>query len=130
MQLKFELKGRPVPKQRPRRVQTASGQHITYTPKETKRFESRVRAAAYVEARRQGWPQQYTGPVRATIILSFPDKRHGDADNYAKTVLDGLQGQGGAIHDDRQVTDLRARIEHGKEGVSVLLEALNPLEGN
>lgn len=127
MKLVFTLPDRPVPKERPRRVQIRNGQLITYTPKKTKRFEGLVRAEAYLRAREQGWPQEYTGPVRAIIILTFPNKQHGDADNYAKTILDGLQGAGGALKDDRQVTELTTRIEPGEPGIHVTLEALGVL---
>ena len=125
MKLTFTLEGRPVAKQRPRRVETRDGRHITYTPKETRRFESRVRAAAYVEAHRQGWPCEYAGDVAVTIRLTFPDRRHGDADNYAKAILDGLQGRGGAIRDDKQVRALKVRYGYeGEPGARIELAAM------
>lgn len=114
----LHVPGRPVPKQRPK-----VGHGRGYTPPETVEYENRVRAA-WIAA---GAPR-LEGQLRATIELT-PDgatvtveeipvaksKLRGDADNYAKAILDAIQNHTdrktkivdeGAYKDDRQVHQL------------------------
>lgn len=115
----FVVDGKPQPKQRPR-FSRRSG--AVYTPSETHRYEKSVRAA-YL-AKHRGMVSE-EGAVFATIKCYFPipksatkkrrelmmigkirptNKRSGDADNLAKSILDALNGV--AYTDDSQVVSL------------------------
>jgi len=102
---------RPKSKQRPR--MTRSGR--AYTPKETKEYESNI-ANAYSGV------LFAEGPLHVTLIFDndkteitirsmrpkrSPSKLRGDIDNYAKSVLDGLNGV--AYTDDKQIVSLELR---------------------
>ena len=108
---KLTCKFPPKVKARPR--MTRRGR--VYTPAATTEFENEVRQAW----RDSGHPQ-IAGPVRVTIRLKRKSftvtvtelkydgvgaTARGDVDNYAKSILDGLQGDGGAFPDDRQVLE-------------------------
>lgn len=103
------IEGRPTPKGRPRMTKTG---HV-YTPESTRRAEAAVRDA-------------YRGPKfdgLVSVMLSIskdgvgleiheltPEHKsdlRGDLDNYAKTVLDALNGV--AWEDDKQVTQIVMR---------------------
>ena len=102
---------RPTSKQRPR--MTRSGR--AYTPKDTKEYEDSI-AQAYSGV------MFAEGPLHVTLIFdndkteitirsmrnkSNPSKLRGDIDNYAKSVLDGLNGV--AYTDDKQIVSLELR---------------------
>ena len=105
----FNIK--PRSKQRPR--STRSGH--TYTPKETREYEKLISKAysgvAFVE-----------GPLevelvfdndKTTIVIKElkptknPSKLRGDIDNYAKAILDALNGV--AYTDDKQIVSLKLK---------------------
>ena len=92
------IPGRPVPKARPRRSRSGG----VFTPRATIDYENAVALA--VRAARS--PVQ--GPVEVDIVLRVSG-RHGDVDNYAKSLLDGLV-KGGGIGDDRDVVRLGVRL--------------------
>lgn len=90
-----------------------------YTPTATTEFENALRDAY------EG--PMFDGPVAVTIDLHKDGLyvtvrdvelgRHGlrgDIDNYAKAVLDGLQGDGGAFLDDKQIQDLQTIFVRGQ----------------
>lgn len=100
----------PKVKQRPR--MTRRGR--VFTPQGTIDFEEAVREA-WTES---GLPTT-EGPCRVIIRLrpkgftvtvtpldGFKSTARGDVDNYAKAILDGLQREGGAFNDDKQVIEL------------------------
>jgi len=102
---------RPKSKQRPRMTRTGRA----YTPKETKEYESNI-ANAYSGV------LFAEGPLHVTLIFdndkteitirsmqnkNNPSKLRGDIDNYAKSVLDGLNGV--AYTDDKQIVSLELR---------------------
>lgn len=106
---KFEIPGRPVPKQRPRVVKGHA-----YTPKETLEFEKHV-ALRYKIA----GGKMLKGPVTVEITAMYqvpkswskkkkeaaeeqPHTQKPDLDNIIKSVLDGLNGV--AWEDDAQVS--------------------------
>mgnify|MGYP003291506180 CR=1 FL=1 len=116
MTFKFTVPGKPRPKGRPRF--TYSGK--PYTPRETVEYEKSVRKA-YEEC----GGEVLEGPLSATIRCYFEipqrytkkqtadcrcnierpmGKNHGDCDNLAKSILDGLNGV--AFKDDSQVVEL------------------------
>ena len=97
--IKVIIPGRPVPKTRPRlgvRGRTA----YVYTPPQTKEYEKLV-----------GWVAKAAGcrPVKmpVAVVLDVYIKRKLDADNIAKSILDGLNGI--AYEDDDQVVELLVR---------------------
>lgn len=102
---------KPHAKQRPRK---AANGHI-YTPPATQDAEAAIAAAFTAEAGTGFTP--FDGPVVVELVL-YKSGLHvnvresarrkvlrGDLDNYAKTVLDALNGV--AWLDDRQIVDLR-----------------------
>ena len=102
------VKVRPKVKDRPR--MTRRGR--VYTPKTTLAFESIIANA---------WDgPKFTGPVSVEIVLRKDSIRitikeldvestplRGDVDNYAKSILDGLNNV--AYVDDRQVRELKVK---------------------
>ena len=105
----FNIK--PRSKQRPR--STRSGH--TYTPKETREYEKKISEAysgvAFTD-----------GPLHVTLVFDNdkteitikelkpkrnPSKLRGDIDNYAKAILDALNGV--AYTDDKQIISLELR---------------------
>ena len=88
-----------------------------FTPAATQEFEALV-----LDRWKAANMKPFVGPVRVSIRLS---RKHftvsitqlsgikgavtGDCDNYAKSILDGLQGPDGAFLDDRQVMELAVR---------------------
>ena len=120
MTMRFEVPGRPVPKQRPRR----SSKGIWYTPRETVRYESSVAYRALMAARNQGWAKT-TEQVVMALRIFWPDGRRRDADNLAKSVMDGLTKSGQIWEDDCQCLPQVVSVEIDRERprVEVLLEA-------
>ena len=96
--MQFTIPGRPVPKSRPR-----SGQGRVYTPSRTREYEQVVKLKAAEACKK---PLQ--GEVWVAARFYFRDKKHGDIDNYIKSIFDGIQGV--CFQDDRQVTVLEASI--------------------
>ncbi len=105
----FNIK--PRSKQRPR--STRSGH--TYTPKETREYEHFISqtysGVAFLE-----------GPLHVTLVFDnekteitirelrpkkIPSKLRGDIDNYAKAILDALNGV--AYTDDKQIVSLELK---------------------
>lgn len=74
-----------------------------FTPRRTVEYEERV--AWTVRAERA----PVSGPAEVDIVLRLHGQ-HGDVDNYAKSLLDGLV-KGGGIADDREVVRLSVRLE-------------------
>ncbi len=98
-QMKIIIPGRPVPKGRPR-LGIRGRKAFVYTPPATREYEKLV-----------GWVAKSAGcrPVEGpvSVALSVYVKGRLDADNIAKSILDGLNGV--AYWDDDQVMDLRVR---------------------
>jgi Holliday junction resolvase RusA-like endonuclease len=104
------LKWRPRVKGRPR-FRRAGEAIVTYTPPETLNAE--------LDLREQWTDEPLEGPLSVHVVLSdeyvtvdvqttephASKKLRGDIDNYAKLVLDGLNGV--AWLDDKQIVDLR-----------------------
>jgi crossover junction endodeoxyribonuclease RusA len=89
------IPGPPVPKGRPRK-----GKGRWYTPRSTIEFEEHVAWVARAQRTRFG-----DDPVRVSIEIWTQRSLRGDLDNYAKSILDGLQ-KGGLFNNDRQVVGL------------------------
>ena len=94
--IKLTIPGRPVPKARPR-LGVHGRKAYVYTPPQTKEYEKLV-----------GWVAKSAGcrPVEGpvSVALSVYVKGRLDADNIAKSILDGLTGV--AYEDDDQVVEL------------------------
>jgi len=110
------LYGEPVPKGRPRlRRKRASillanstrrKQKLAYTPEKTRVAEEMWRYA-FKESQQEGYPAGV--PLYMCVVFSFTKKRgipKGDIDNYAKLVMDALQGF--AYQNDSQICVLFA----------------------
>ena len=131
--ISFTVDGAAVPKQRPR----ISGRRA-YTPKKTKDYECKVRAA-FSDAYHGDIPVYAENtPVRAVIeviqvipkswskkkreaALSgtvAPISRNGDLDNIAKSILDALNEC--VYHDDAQVTTLIVSKRYGEAPRAVI----------
>jgi len=97
--IKLTIPGRPVPKGRPR-LGIHGRKAYVYTPPKTKEYENLV-----------GWVAKSAGcrPVEGpvSVALSVYVKGRLDADNIAKSILDGLTGV--AYEDDDQVVELVVR---------------------
>lgn len=93
--VRFTVIGQPVPKGRPRFFKG-----VAVTPQRTRDYERHVRNVAALYCAH--WDR--TGAYRVTLEFIGP-RLIGDLDNYAKAVLDGMNGY--AFEDDRQVTELR-----------------------
>lgn len=116
----FEVIGPPRPKARPRVFVGNDGKSRAVTPKATKQYENAVKGCARFALAR--WRRD--GLYRVTLRFVFDGRRRGDLDNYAKAVLDGLQGA--AFENDRQVSELvvREAVEAGNARTVVLVERL------
>lgn len=91
--------GKPVPKERPRMF---NGRVVT--PKKTLDYEKKVANAT---------KEIISSPITTrgisvTIVAYFKNKVHGDADNIAKSILDGMNGV--AWTDDRLISELHVYI--------------------
>ena len=126
--IEFTVNGSPVPKQRPR----ISGR-MAYTPKKTKDYEERVLRAFLSSYNEQmpaygeeipvracievvlGIPKSFSKTKRSQAISGelVPINRKGDVDNFAKSVLDALNGY--AYADDCQVTTLLIWKRYGED---------------
>lgn len=107
--IRLEIPGRPVPWQR---VRTNQGRF--FTPQETRDWEDSVAWICRAQRERLGNTpcrielELYEDRAVVTLI-PVPDakkrKLKGDIDNYAKSILDGLQ-KGEVIENDKQVIEL------------------------
>lgn len=102
----------PVPKGRPRF--TKGG--FAYTPTKTRTAEK------FIKDFLQGYPKLPADiPLAMTVTFYMVRPKSakkrlyppGDVDNYAKLVIDSLQGDDGIIPNDNQITRLLARKEYG-----------------
>ena len=114
--LKIVIPGRPVPKHRPR-ASGAGHKMYVYTPEETKRYERQVMLLAAAAAK----GKTFFNDIAIDIKLYFADKKFGDIDNYAKSILDGLQGT--LFENDKQVARLHIERHIDKnERAEVIIE--------
>jgi crossover junction endodeoxyribonuclease RusA len=97
--LRFVVDGEPVPKGRARARVVGPFAKI-YTPASTRAYESVVRLVcqAAVSGTRWTWTDKDRFEVQIEVYRS---RQIGDADNFAKSCLDGMNGI--AFDDDRHV---------------------------
>ncbi len=106
-QYRFEVPGPPVPKGRPRFKRLKKPvlrkgklrRVITFTPKRTKLYETKVRLCAYTAG-----VKRLEGEVCLSLWFYLPNRRRVDGDNLAKAIQDALNDV--AWTDDDQVTEL------------------------
>jgi len=104
----FDLPFKPKAKGRPR-----GGKNGFYTDKATREYEELI-AKTYKELNGYKFPGNVmvtvtfmSDRIHVTILgVKEESKLRGDVDNYAKSLLDGLNGV--AYDDDKQVVSLRA----------------------
>jgi Holliday junction resolvase RusA-like endonuclease len=112
-ELRFSLDVAPVPKGRARVVRQR-GRMRGLTPEKTAAFEQAL-GLACAAARPRGWDAD--GWYRAEIVVRRA-RRQGDADNFAKAVLDSANGI--AWRDDARVLSLEVAVCDGvKPGIDV-----------
>lgn len=126
----FTVPGHPIPQPRQRataRVDAAGKARVrTYQPDLARSWKDVVALYGRLAVRGGNWPLDSEYAVHLTVRRS---RRVGDVDNFAKAVLDGLNGI--AWNDDRQVRELHVVIidppkKGGPEwcfGVDVRIEA-------
>lgn len=111
---RIEIPGRPVAKERAR---MARGQK-PYTPPRTRAYEEHVAQACVVTRRERGRTLTYDLDVR--IELHTKSALRGDLDNYAKSILDGLE-KGQLFRNDKQIKQLSIQVaitpEHDEKAV-------------
>lgn len=106
---KFTLEGEPVPKGRPRCTTTKTGKIHVYTDDKTAQAELDLGWAF-----KNAYPghEPLTCPISMLVMVvtdkDRSDRTSADADNYAKTVMDALNGI--VYVDDRQVIHLSVHI--------------------
>lgn len=126
--IEFIVEGTAIPKQRPR----ISGRQA-YTPKRTKDYEGRVRQAfrssyrGHVPVYEKGVPVRVRIEIVRQIPKSWtkarreaaeageivPTAKNGDLDNFAKSILDALNGY--VYEDDCQITTMVISKRYGSE---------------
>ena len=97
----FTVEGRPVPAAR----MTYRQVHANKLTPQAKRYLDYKTAIGWAAKKERIKP--LTGNVKMTIELHIHGNKDGDIDNYAKAILDGLNGI--AYKDDKQVTELRLK---------------------
>ena len=122
-ELSFFVSGEPVPKARARIGLLRGGKVRSFTPKRTAQWEEQVRWNCRVAATSAGWKPL---TERAEVVLIVHRKcRRGDADNYAKSVLDGMNGI--AFTDDSVIRSLWVRVKDVSQdpGVWIAIRSWN-----
>ena len=119
----FKVNIEPYGKGRPR-ITIIGGRPHAYTPEKTREYEQIIRSA-FKKTKQQGYfngealcvdclfefgvPKSYT--KKDTKLCLSGEKDHTkkpDIDNCIKSVLDALQGNGGAFADDTQIVSISA----------------------
>lgn len=114
MRYKIIVPGRPVVKKRPR----LGRNNNIYTPRKTKEYEELVGWKA-----REVIKEPLKGNVAVYITIYGGSRIQGDLDNYAKSILDGMNGV--AYIDDKQISYLTIqRLKGEQEMVEIEIEEL------
>lgn len=126
-EVEFVVYGRPKGKGRPRFTMDGHA----YTPQATKAYEKEIRQAFQAA----GGTSFGAVPVAVEVTAYYPVPKSArkadkeamaaglvvpmvkpDIDNIMKAVLDGIQGDDGAFHDDVQVVSIRAEKRYDRIG--------------
>lgn len=103
--LNFIFRLSPVPKGRNRMGHTKSGGVFMTRPTRTRNYEALIAEATALQ-----YPLQSPLTCELIVFINFymENRRHGDIDNLAKSVLDGMQGV--AFANDKQIKGLHMEI--------------------
>lgn len=123
--LVFVVPGEPVAKERPRfaKVKKKGSREervVTYTPKTTAHYEQLVRLHALRGRAIARWPEPRTEDrFSVSIELRLRDPKPRDLDNFAKSILDGLQPV--VLRNDAQVCrlELSRILNHPTPGARI-----------
>jgi Holliday junction resolvase RusA-like endonuclease len=115
--IRFTVPGPPVPLARPRTVRR-HGIVMTYTPSNSRRYESSIKAHCLAAKGRRDWALDGEYALRCTIV--FGDRRRRDLDNVIKSVADSLIGV--VYADDSQIVELVATREIDRDRPRVEVE--------
>jgi Holliday junction resolvase RusA-like endonuclease len=125
--IRFTVRGIPVPKARARTVMQGGRAH-SYTPEATKAWEQAVQWAA--KPHRPESP--LTCPLAVAMVFYLPKPKRGkrqypsvrpDIDNYAKAILDALNGVMWA--DDGQIVQLTVSKSYGEPRVEIEIQEVS-----
>lgn len=133
MEIKFVVPGDPRGKQRPR-VRRTKGRSIAYTPKETVKYEQKVRAS-YRRLMSEKFPKGIALKVNITALFPIPKRfnkeqrkkaldgellptKKPDSDNIIKIILDALNGV--AYHDDAQVCEVYFEKKYAEKSKTII----------
>lgn len=113
---------RPIPKERPM-VHMRNGRAIAMTKPRTRAYEAEIREASALQH-----PATVPWERSLTIFINFYflTKVHGDLDNLAKAILDGVQGV--VFKNDKQIKALHLQINYIDEGMErseMIVQAFN-----
>jgi len=103
--LNFIFRLNPVAKGRARAGITKAGGIFTTTPTRTRNYEALIKEATALQ-----YPNSapLTCELIAYINFFMENRRHGDIDNLAKAILDGMQGV--AFVNDKQIKGLHMEL--------------------
>lgn len=138
--------GKPKGKGRPR-LTTIGGHAHAYTPKTTAEYEEQILTAfidKYGDFRYSEHEYLKMSVIAAMPIPSSfnkkekqqaleqtlrPATRTSDLDNIVKSAMDGLQGDGKPIPDDKQIVEIFAvKIYSDEPGLTITIEKINLLQ--
>ncbi len=126
-ELVFFVSGEPVAKARPRvairrtRDGRAFGQ--AYTPSKTRDWEDQIKSHCLAACQASSWlpdPHTVSVSLRFNLVHRVGNRRRGDIDNYAKSVLDGLNGV--AFPDDQLIDRLDVLLVHNPDDPGVWVQ--------
>lgn len=102
---------RPRPKQRPEFI-VQGNKRFAMTRRPTRDYERQIRELTAVK---HPLSEPFVGDLRVHINFFFPNRTHGDIDNLAKAILDGMQGV--AFGNDRQIKALHLEFIYTRQRV-------------
>lgn len=131
--LNFIFRLPPVPKGRNRMGHTKTGGVFMTRPTRTRQYEARI-----AEATAEQYPLSEPITCELIVYINFylATRKHGDIDNLAKAILDGMQGV--AFKNDKQIKGLHMELyfcneeNNGSPRTEVILmrrRAANEYEG-
>jgi crossover junction endodeoxyribonuclease RusA len=100
---------RPRPKERPRFV-VQGKRRFAMTSRNTREYEGQIRQCAAVS---HPLSEPFQGDLSVFINFQMPSRIHGDLDNMAKAILDGMEGV--VFKNDRQIKSLHLGIAYVKD---------------
>ncbi len=109
------IKGRPQPKQRPRKGKYGN----FYTPKETQAYENKVGFASLVDKNKIKKGER----CKLIIRIFFKGKQKGDIDNIIKICLDGMTKI--VYNDDKCVKEIQAKILEHQQNERIEIEVFS-----